>query len=156
MDRCRNKSYLMKVASLVQDLCIIFHSKWTVQFIVAMCWLPKRNKYCWVLIHWNNCSASSLFSLMLHVSWLLIRYFSDSSGRLWLIRVEMHKNAHITVICGRLLNQEDGNSLEVLKFSKLLDIPLSMLKISAIFWNAHLVWGGNLGCSRRKCVGGQM
>lgn len=68
----------------------------------------------------------------------------------------MHKNAHITVICGRLLNQEDGNSLEVLKFSKLLDIPLSMLKMSAIFWSAHLVWGGNLGCSCRKCVGGQM
>lgn len=45
----------------------------------------------------------------------------------------MHKNAHITVICGRLLNQEDGNSLEALKFSKLLDIPLSMLKMSAIF-----------------------
>lgn len=128
----------MKVALSIQDMRIIFHSKWTVQFLVATCWFPKRNKYCWLLIHWNNCSASSLFSLILHVSWLLIGYFSDRSGRL-LIRIEMRKNSHITVICDRLLNQEDGDSLEALKFCKLLN-GISCWKCLPYF-GMHTWWG---------------
>lgn len=53
----------------------------------------------------------------------------------------MHKNSHITVIYDRLLNQEEGDSLEALKFGKLLNGISGMLKMSAIIWNAHLVGG---------------
>lgn len=81
-------------------------------------------------IHWNNCSASSL---ILRVSWLLIRYFFDRSGRLWLIRMEIHKNAHITVTCGRLLIQEDGDSIEALQF-----ITFSLADCISIFMSSWM------------------
>lgn len=45
------------------------------------------------------------------------------------------------MIYDRLLNQEDGDSLEALKFGKLLNGISGILKMSAIIWNAHLVGG---------------